>query len=377
MVKPLQQSQPSQLATKANYFSIFAVALVLVNAFLQDIAALYNWSWEFRRSLTLVDFGFDLVFTIEFLIRAFYARAGGRFKRYFMNERGWVDCITSVPLLLFNSGPSFYSIVTGNVLIFTLGNVAKVLKVIKIIRVARVLRILRILKIFRRIRSADSLMAQRHVARITTISITTFVIALLTITVIDTFVSFPSLRETYKNLGINDIQQNVSMSMTDDDIAQSLADNPIILRIVEQERIRYSLYSDEYYRKYFGPDDYLYINAGTFSFYVDIRAIHAADSWDNIVNFIVILSLVSAYLFIYSPHFAITITDPIHIMRRGLSEKTYNLEVNIPEIYQEDDIYRLSKQFNEIYLPLKDRSNTDENSQDADIDIDDIHKALQ
>ena len=32
---------------------------------------------------------------------------------YFLEEKGWIDFLASVPLLVLNSGPAFFAVLTG------------------------------------------------------------------------------------------------------------------------------------------------------------------------------------------------------------------------------------------------------------------------
>jgi hypothetical protein len=86
--------------------------------------------------------------------------------------------------------------------------------------------------------------------------------------------------------------------------------------------------------------------------------------------------IVVAFLLYYSPHFALTVSDPIHIMRRGMNEKGYNLEVRIPPMFADDEVYRLAKLYNEVYLPLKDRSSVGDDTEVLDLKLDDIKDIL-
>ena len=158
---------------------IAAILLVLVQTFLEDYAVLTGRNVDIRNKLLLAGFFFDLFFTIEFLIRFYYALMGRRVGRYLTSERGWIDFLASVPLLMFNSGPFALTLLTGSGIALGLGGILNLLKVIKAIRIARILRFLRIIKIFRRIKNVSSPMAQRHVASITAISITVMVLCLL------------------------------------------------------------------------------------------------------------------------------------------------------------------------------------------------------
>ena len=78
------------------------------------------------------------------------------------------------------------------------------------------------------------------------------------------------------------------------------------------------------------------------------------------------------FLVYYSPHFAITVSDPIHVMRRGFEEPSYNLEVRVPDQYIDDDIFKLAKLYNEVYLPMKDRTTAEESKGMVDLQLDDF-----
>ena len=95
---------------------------------------------------------------------------------------------------------------------------------------------------------------------------------------------------------------------------------------------------------------------------------------DNIVFFLIILALVLAYTFYYSPHFAVTISDPIHVMRRGFDENSYNFEVKIDPELKNDDIFKLAEGYNNVYLPMKDRNQAEEGpgADSLELKMDDI-----
>jgi hypothetical protein len=141
-----------------------AILLVLVQTVLEDAAVLAGWPWNIRRALVFTGFGFDLFFTVEFLVRFYLAVSRGKVRGYLFRERGWIDFFASVPLLMFNSGPMAASLLFSGSLAMGAGGILNLLKVIKAIRIARVLRLLRFVKIFREIKYVDSPMAQRHVA---------------------------------------------------------------------------------------------------------------------------------------------------------------------------------------------------------------------
>ena len=355
---------------------IVAIVLVLVQTFVQDLASLYSWAWPSRRILLFIGFGFDIFFTIEFLVRLYFAVLQRRGARYFFHERGWIDFIAAVPLLLLNSGPAVLALAAGGVSVVGFGGMVNVLKVVKAIRIARILRLLRVLKIFRRIKHTDSTMAQRHVAKIATMSTTIVVAVLLLFAVVSAAIDIPSLEGRFQEQTDEAVEFVRSEGLTRSDRREFLesfaAAEPSIIRIERDGEALYNRYGAEYIDTYLGPVDYGYLESGEIGVFFDVRDLNADQARQNIINFIIIVALVGMFMFYYSPHFAMTVSDPIHIMRRGMGEAGYNLEIKIPERFRDDEVYQLAQLYNEVYLPLKDRAGTEDEAGISELKMDDI-----
>ncbi len=137
----------------------------------------------------------------------------------------------------------------------------------------------------------------------------------------------------------------------------------------------FTRFDNDYYADNFGFEDYQYAEYKNYEFFFDSRDIEKIQSKDSILYFVIILALVLAYTLFYSPHFAITVSDPIHVMQRGLEEKSYNFEVKIDPDYKDDDVFKLAEDYNNFFLPMKDRSQAEEDDIDADsleLKMDDI-----
>ena len=154
---------------------VVVIIVALGHTFLEDFSVLAGWTVAVRRWIIWAGLGIDLFFTVEFFCRLYFALAEGKGGEYIFRQRGWIDFFASIPLLLFNSLPNTLALLAGAGLVTGLGSFLNVLKVIKAVRIARILRLMRIVKLFRRIRYAHSPMAQRHLAIITTISVTVLV----------------------------------------------------------------------------------------------------------------------------------------------------------------------------------------------------------
>jgi len=355
---------------------IAAILFVLVQTFLEDFAVLSGWNVEIRNKILLAGFFFDLFFTIEFLTRLYYAIMVGKVGRYLSVERGWIDFLASVPLLMFNSGPLALTLLTGQGIAVGLGGILNLLKVIKAIRIARILRFLRIVKIFRRIKNVSSPMAQRHIASITAISVTVLVLSLLFFTVFSSSLQLDGLDTAFAE------QQEAVADHLDenkDDPAdfvfalETLRETcPSLLIVKYRGQALYSRYSDSYYQEFFAPGDYTHLRKDDLEFFFDQRPYVSQLSRESILFFVIVVLVVLAYLLIYSPHFALTISDPIHVMRRGLEETNYNLEVKIPQKYETDDVFQMASLYNEKYLPLKDRTQSKEGQSLIELDTADV-----
>lgn len=357
-------------------FVIFVIILVLFQTFFEDLATVINLDWKVRKILVVSGFIFDLFFTIEFLTRFYIALVNKRAKDYFFYERGWIDFIASMPLLMFNSGPGLLALIAG-VSIKGVGGVLNILKVVKAVRIARILRLLRVLKIFKQIKYADSKMAQRHVSTIIGLAVTTFVFTLFATNVAFSVFPVEGLNESAseKQAVVAEYLSTSLLDGYDDELklekyAESSRD---LLKVTQGDTLLYSRFEDSYYDNYeFGPNDYFYFKNGEYEFFFDQRADNRQQAVTNITFFAVILILVLVFLFYYSPHFAITVSDPILIMRKGMSDKGYNLEVKVSPRYRDDDVFLLAKEFNEVYLPMKDRVGGEEVGAGTDLKLEDF-----
>lgn len=98
----------SKIKTILENFILVAILLVVIHTFLYEISIYLHWTIFTRNILIICGLVFDIIFSIEFFIRTIAAskiKEKG-FVQYWFYERGWVDFISSIPLLVFDSGPS-------------------------------------------------------------------------------------------------------------------------------------------------------------------------------------------------------------------------------------------------------------------------------
>ena len=354
-------------------FVMLAIAFVIVFTFVEDLAAYLLWDWNIRRILLFIGFGFDLFFTIEFLIRYISSIVRGDTSEYIVHRRGWVDFVASVPLLLFNSGPSVYFLLSGAAFAGGVG-VLNILKVIKAVRVARILRMLRVLKIFRSIKSIDSVMTQRHLTRI----ISAVVVSIITIMFFGSILFSANFISSASNSVSENQPEKIAQFISDkaESNKQQIYDyvkiDQEILLIKNEGRTLFSRYTDNQYAEDFGPGDFSYYKNEKTEVFFDLRFENSQDALPGMLLLITIVFAVLVLMFIYSPHFAMTISDPVFVMLKGMRDKDYNLEVDIPVRYKEDDIFKLSKVYNDKFLTMKARENEENSESESVIKIENL-----
>ena len=356
---------------------VIAILLVLVHTFLDDYSILAGWGVNVRALLIWTGLAFDLFFTIEFLVRLYLALTAGRGAEYFLRQRGWVDFLASIPLLLLNSLPHALALLASAGLVSGLGSFLNVLKVIKAVRIARILRLLRVVKLFRGIRYARSPMAQAHVSTVTTIAVSILVLWALVASALETAGIIPGLEGPFHQGQVARVAAIASGGPASPALARRAAAvaemDPTLLAVRPQGgAVVWSRYSSAYDAQRFLPGDYGYYLSHGVEVFTDERPQSIAAAREGLVFFVAVVLTVLAFLFIYAPRFAMQISDPIHVMRRGLAERDYNLEVLIPKGRDADDIFELATLYNTVYLPLKDRAGGGEAGPAPALKIDDL-----
>ena len=332
---------------------IFTILLVVGHTIIEEMTAIYRFDHIWTIWLSYTAFLFDLVFTAEFIARSVITGRRGHFKKYFLLERGWIDLITSVPLLLFVSGPTILVLLLGREDQGEALQFLVILKTAKAIRVTRVLRLLRVMKIFGRIQNTNSKMTNRHVGTIATISVVTLVIVL----VVSQFVSFLRFGDHYELLrertsqiaplfagdtvDNNRISAYVGRAFPDiieirDPKGTPVFENP------QKARLRWTAFHE---RNVALP--------GGYTFWMSYHEAEAEHAKLNLLVLVTILAIIISFMFFYSGIFAHQVADPVFIMDRGFREWDYNLEVKVHPGYQDEEIFRLAAIYNSSWLPLK------------------------
>jgi len=346
-------------------FIIVAIILVIIQTFLDEYSRYAHWSVVSRNILLVSGFCFDLIFSIEFTVRSLYSGKRGNFLSYIKHERGWVDFISSFPLLILDSGPSLFFLLTvdahsGAGVIGAMN----VLKVVKAVRITRILRLVRVIKIFGKIHNAESKMAQHHTATITTTAVFTIVSVLLMFTLIfgTSALHFSKERsEEYINLidGLKRVADMNTLGFRESAEGILLSDKNILKIIYSNGTVVEKIGSSEF-KKYYDEEDYISVTGKACTLIVSIIDINREIALEHIQNFLVIIFTVLSFMFLYTKHFVQNISDVVHILNLGFRKKDYNLLIKIPEDKADHEVFRLAGFYNDAYLPAKMKKNDSE-----------------
>lgn len=366
-----------KIRTILENFIIVAIILVIVQTFVYELCILLHWQVRVRDMLMISGLCFDALFTSEFIVRGIASGRRREFVRYFLHERGWVDFISSVPLLLLDSVPSVYMMLAGHIHGDSAMGVMNALKIVKAIRITRILRLLRIIKIFGKIHNVESAMAQHHTASIATTAVFSIVCTMVIISVVadSAGMNEKKSREAHYAAIFKSLepQRGKGRESARRDTARLLSADRNVLTVTAGDEKIVSNITDDDFRKMYSDDDCITVEEGPYTAVISIVDLHRRAALNHIEGFAIIVTVVLAIMFIYARHFAQNVSDIVHILNKGFRKKDYNLQVKIKEIYSDDEIFSLARFYNDAYLPMKLRKLQEaEQKKESSLSLDDL-----
>jgi len=322
-----------------------AIVLAVAQALLEDVSVLAAWPAATRQAVRLAGFFLDLYFASEFLARLGLALGEGRAGAYLGRGRGWLDFLAGAPLLVLASGPWAVDLLFGTALCTT-GLLAAA-------RAARALRLLRPARLGLALRERFPGMAARHASLLALLGS-----AVLALGLAAAALSGPARPGLERELGRRQAQTAARLlaggARARSPAALGSAD-PSLLVVREGQATLYSRHADEVYERDFALGDYRYLRAGNLELFFDTRPAAAEAAAQDLLFQLLVLLLLAVLFGFYAPHFVRVVTDPLEVMRRGLAEDGFNRQVSLPEDRREEEVFRLAREYNERWLPLKDR----------------------
>lgn len=364
------------------------ILLVLIQMFLEDFSFYMNWPLMVVNKMRLSAFVFDVFFTVEFITRLVNSIRKQKAVDYFFYRNGWIDLLASLPLLLLISGPEFLlQIFEINLSTAGFINAVGMLKVVKAIRVARILRLLRVLKVFGKIKNVSSTAAQRHVTVISTITAFSIIVFLIVISILQSVGVISSryddmiaeeqkinsvFKKMYAHADMNDLENMLKFSaLKFDNILLIDLKGKTVYKSPEMDKERYQYYNKiedaEIINTYYELSDKLQITYFRYDY-------KRKEALGNLINFILIIFVLGCIILVYTRFFALTVSDPVYVMRMGFEKRDYTYAVKIQKHFEDDDIFLLARDYNARWLPAKIRKLSEMSASTSKLSFEDVFK---
>ena len=338
------------LNRKWENFFLCIIILSIVQLFLEEYSIIGNWLVSTRHLLIYIGFAFDAVFTLEFFIRLIVAGKKGEAGTYFKHQRGWIDLLASVPLLLLYSGPMVYTI-SKVVQVTVISQLVsfKTLKMLRIIRISRILRLLRILKIFGKLSKSGTKMIKHHIATIATTAIASLIIGLFLIRIIFNFLNWPGLEffgnQRGKQYSKMIDKANILAGQFKINIQQSLnllfmADKRVLMLSHDGQTIISKDEVKELLTQY-GINDLMIVEKDSTTLWFDVSDINKHIAKNNLEIFTLVIFILGGILLLYSKHFIKYITLPLDAIQQKITDPSYSPQIMVNKAYKDDEVYEI------------------------------------
>ncbi|MBN2544630.1 MAG: hypothetical protein JXB50_02455 [Spirochaetes bacterium] len=358
---------------------LFMILLVIIQTFLEDFSVYKGWSLDLVDKIKLSAVFFDLFFTFEFLTRFIDRITKGKGFFYFFCENGWIDFISSIPLLLLISLPEFLLQIKGFNLYSVFIEYTKVFwsflavdmtlfKFIKAVRIIRILRFARVLKIFGKIKSFVSDTVQRQIAVISTIVVTSIILFFLILNVFQEYGLLPKQNNkildnelTLNRMIVNNYNYNNEINFSAI-LNNMLKNNDSIIKILingipvyeaNESKKKYMKYNSMNDSDYVIKYDYDLPVSQIISIYYSRFQTKKLEAFNNLIMFSLIIVVLFSIIIIYTKIFKSSIADPVFVMRMGFEKINYVYNVKIRKHLEDDDIFILANDYNNRWLPAK------------------------
>jgi hypothetical protein len=335
---------------------IILIILSVIQIFLDEFSRFDLWSVFVRNNLTLAGFFFDIVFSIEFIIRGSIAYKKNRALRYIKYERGWIDFLSSFPLLILDF-PAVYLLFCGNFEESTSASVfLTIIVFINNIRITRILRFVRITKIFGRFPKAASPMTKHHTAAVSAAVVYTIICSLALFSLLSSAMAHKIIERTrFFDESVSLIKYLESKSkISYNDVAKKMfAEEKNLLNLSYKNDMFISRIPDEKFQEYFSRGDYASVNNRGFVLQFSLVDLNREEAYYNIISFFIIILVFFSVIILYGRHFAATVSSVISKIIMGFRSRQYSECVNIREEFEQDEVYKLAKFYNDVYLPAK------------------------
>ena len=326
------------------------IVLVILETFAEEYFAFTDYGTGWRKILLLAGFGFDLVFTAEFIARFGRSRRRRGAGTYLAREFGLVDLLSSIPLLVFVSGPLLYTTYfSGSPGSMSPLGVLSFLKVIKTVRVVRTLRFLRTLKLFGKTKPRY-VMSSRYVARVLVIVIGVMIAALVGFTfVYSGKVIQPKAFEAQK------IIENYIRSEDNPQFELIMPGVDSVLFVEREEEILYQGIDRKMLEDRFLSDEFYTSSINGYEVTFSTKDRTKVLAFINLIVYSMIVASIIAVTTLFRRFFNRHIANSVGVMLKGFKSLDYSTPVRIITGAKDLEIYDLADQYNRKWLSVKRR----------------------
>jgi len=334
------------------------IILSLLHNFINEYAVFAMWSIASITALLCAGVVFDLIFAVEFIVKSIKAAGRKEFLIYIKHKKGWIDILSSFPVLILYSVPLFCLLLKNSAEIGTLSPLPfEIMSVVITIRMPLILRSIRVVKLFGIKALHNSEMTRHHSSAAGTVAVITAAVVIMLWSGITGFSDPEGIKKrssdysrllvelesaaTLNNLDFRDLCENILIS------------DHRLIRINYNNGKRYEKLSESEFSKYYNSGDYIKVSGELCSLTISVKDLKKENARLNMMFFLVLLGPGVAFMLLYSRHFSITVSDVAGALNSGFRKRDYNLMIKIRNEYKEEELYRLAQFYNDVYLPAK------------------------
>jgi len=343
-------NENSNLGRVIEPFIVFVIIIAIFQTFFAEYADFSYMSKHIRLMSLIASFAIDIIFSIEFMARLFVSAKKRGASRYFVREGGFIDFISSFPLLILNSGPLIYvTFFAGKAGIISGIGMFSFFKIVKIVRIARTFRFLRTLKIFYRFKKRY-IMTSKYISGAAGITIAVVLLTLIGFSFIDNGNVISS-----QSKAVSNILSSYISSGKKADFETLLKNSDSVLFIKDSKKIIYQKISLSEFNNSYLSDDYYKKNFKNYMVYFNNKDKKRLVSFINMIAYTIIIGIIVLlglpYRYLFNKH----ITSITSTMLKGFKISSYMTPVRIDEKRLSLESYQLAQKYNKKWLPIKRR----------------------
>jgi hypothetical protein len=350
----------SYLGRPLEVLFLFFIVLVILHTLAEELAVLLDLPVDIRTLLLIVGFGFDVLFTFEFITRLVVAGKNRGAGAYMTREGGTIDFLSSIPLLVLSSGPLLYMTFFAGEggLIIAIGSFS-FLKIVKIMRVVRTLRFIRVLKLFGKTKT-PRVMTTRYVSLALILAISTQVAALAGFTLFENgrYIRPQALKTSeilQRELGaIEPGQENDNGPAVQQFVPLIRGDRSVLFVRYRDDVVFTNIKQATFSEQYMGSDFFTERISG-YQFFFNNKDVKKAYALIHLLVFSGVILNVVAIATVFRSAFNRHVTGVLSMMIRGFRRSRDTTPVRIPGRKRLFETYRLAEQYNRKWLPVKER----------------------